>query len=60
MPNHRTQAPTSIPSRTTRPNLNYHVTQDRFPPSPTSEGRGMSIGPYKLLQKIGEGGMGIV
>jgi serine/threonine protein kinase/tetratricopeptide (TPR) repeat protein len=29
-------------------------------PSPTAEGPGTRIGPYKLLQPIGEGGMGVV
>src|SRR6516164_8407572 len=28
--------------------------------SPPSEGPGSRIGPYKLLQQIGEGGMGVV
>src|SRR6476646_6817713 len=28
--------------------------------SPISEGPGTVIGPYKLLQQIGEGGMGVV
>src|SRR5580704_13950316 len=31
-----------------------------LPPRPVSEGSGTRIGPYKLLQKIGEGGMGVV
>jgi eukaryotic-like serine/threonine-protein kinase len=31
-----------------------------LPPSPVTEGPGSRIGPYKLLQQIGEGGMGIV
>src|SRR5580704_10205393 len=31
-----------------------------LPPRPISEGQGTRIGPYKLLQKIGEGGMGVV
>jgi WD40 repeat protein/serine/threonine protein kinase len=30
------------------------------PPSPITEGPGSRIGPYKLLQQIGEGGMGVV
>ncbi len=30
------------------------------PPRPLQEGPGSAIGPYKLLQKIGEGGMGAV
>ena len=29
-------------------------------PRPTDEGPGTRIGPYKLLQEIGEGGMGTV
>ena len=33
---------------------------DRPAPSPIIEGPGTRIGPYKLLQKIGEGGMGAV
>ena len=32
----------------------------RDAPQPAAEGPGSRIGPYKLLQKIGEGGMGIV
>ena len=31
-----------------------------LPPRPISEGPGTRIGPYKLLQQIGEGGMGVV
>ena len=38
----------------------YQVTQDQLPPPPSGEVRAMSIGPFKLLQKIGEGGMGTV
>src|SRR3954464_3775451 len=30
------------------------------PPAPRAEAVGSRIGPYKLLQKLGEGGMGIV
>src|SRR5947209_14444693 len=30
------------------------------PPPPLTEGPGSRIGPYKLLQQIGEGGMGVV
>src|SRR5206468_977933 len=33
---------------------------DVFTPPPLSEGPGTRIGPYKLLQQIGEGGMGVV
>jgi serine/threonine protein kinase len=38
------------------PISNYDVTIDR----PIAEGPGTVIGPYKLLQQIGEGGMGVV
>ena len=38
----------------------FQVTHDQLPPPPTSADRGMRIGHYKLLQKIGEGGMGTV
>jgi eukaryotic-like serine/threonine-protein kinase len=31
-----------------------------LPPRPVTEGPGSRIGPYKLLQQIGEGGMGVV
>jgi eukaryotic-like serine/threonine-protein kinase len=31
-----------------------------LPPRPIAEGPGSRIGPYKLLQQIGEGGMGVV
>ncbi|MHC5044038.1 MAG: hypothetical protein ACYTGI_16865 [Planctomycetota bacterium] len=30
------------------------------PAAPVAEGPGARIGPYKLLQRIGEGGMGVV
>jgi serine/threonine protein kinase/tetratricopeptide (TPR) repeat protein len=33
---------------------------DELPHGPVAEGPGSRIGPYKLLQQIGEGGMGIV
>ena len=36
------------------------VTVDRPSPPAITEGPGSRIGPYKLLQKIGEGGMGAV
>jgi serine/threonine protein kinase len=32
----------------------------RDEPSPSGEGVGTIIGPYKLVQKLGEGGMGVV
>jgi serine/threonine protein kinase len=35
-------------------------TTDQPAPRPISEGAGSRIGPYKLLQQIGEGGMGVV
>src|SRR5262249_38301280 len=35
-------------------------TQDQQPPGRISERPGSRIGPYKLLQQIGEGGMGVV
>jgi serine/threonine protein kinase/WD40 repeat protein len=36
------------------------ATQPVVPDRPTSEAAGATIGPYKLLQQIGEGGMGTV
>jgi serine/threonine protein kinase len=33
---------------------------DRDAPAPPAEGPGMVVGPYRLLQKLGEGGMGAV
>jgi eukaryotic-like serine/threonine-protein kinase len=36
------------------------ISADRKGPRPITEGPGTSIGPYKLVQKIGEGGMGSV
>src|SRR5262245_18433988 len=38
--------------------LNPTVTIDRPAPPPVAESLGSRIGPYKPLQKIGEGGMG--
>src|SRR5262249_53003731 len=35
-------------------------TTDQPPPRPIAEGPGSWVGPYKLLQQIGEGGMGVV
>jgi non-specific serine/threonine protein kinase/serine/threonine-protein kinase len=35
-------------------------TAEVAPPRPIAEGPGSHIGPYKLLQRIGEGGMGVV
>jgi serine/threonine protein kinase len=36
------------------------VERTRDEPSPLGEGVGAFIGPYKLMQKLGEGGMGVV
>ncbi len=36
------------------------ATAEVAPPRPIAEGPGSRIGPYKLLQRIGEGGMGVV
>ncbi len=38
--------------------IDFERTRDE--PSPLGEGVGASIGPYKLVQKLGEGGMGVV
>jgi serine/threonine protein kinase len=35
-------------------------TVDQIPPAPLAEHVGTLVGPYKLLQQIGEGGMGVV
>jgi serine/threonine protein kinase/tetratricopeptide (TPR) repeat protein len=40
--------------------LRSTVIMDRPPPPLIAEGPGSHIGPYKLLQKLGEGGMGAV
>jgi serine/threonine protein kinase/tetratricopeptide (TPR) repeat protein len=42
------------------PELAGPETQDRASPQPGFETLGTTIGPYKLLQRIGEGGMGAV
>jgi serine/threonine protein kinase len=44
--------------RTSAPNAEATARADRIPP--TIEEPGAQIGPYKVLQRIGEGGMGIV
>ena len=45
---------------TLEPDPAHHGTSDRPVLRPISEGPGTRIGPYKLVQKIGEGGMGTV
>jgi serine/threonine protein kinase len=42
-----------------RPALDSDATRD-LTPRPLTEGPGTIIGPYKLLEQIGEGGMGVV
>jgi len=42
------------------PGVDPARTAATLPPRPISEGPGTRIGPYKLLQQIGEGGMGVV
>src|SRR5262249_41938306 len=43
------------------PAIMYSRTRGAIPPAPAPiEGPGTRIGPYKLLQQIGEGGMGLV
>jgi eukaryotic-like serine/threonine-protein kinase len=42
------------------PAANGGAAFDRLSPRPITEGPGTRIGPYKLLQQIGEGGMGAV
>jgi serine/threonine protein kinase/tetratricopeptide (TPR) repeat protein len=49
----------SVPRVESNRGLAPESTVDRPTPSPT-EGLGARIGPYKLLQKLGEGGMGAV
>ena len=47
-------------SATPPPGLAMKTRTIDLPQSPIVEGPGSRIGPYKLLQKIGEGGMGTV
>src|SRR5262249_30831137 len=54
-----TVAATSFRTPGTHP-VTATATADRPGPRPITEGPGTRIGPYKLLQKIGEGGMGVV
>jgi hypothetical protein len=51
-----------LPDRTSPPHRepDWRVTVDRPSPPAITEGPGSRIGPYQLLQKIGEGGMGAV
>ena len=52
----------SPPNRPTRPAITppRPATPIRPAPRPITEGPGTRIGPYKLREKIGEGGMGVV
>src|SRR5262249_48793281 len=43
-----------------QPAFEFAPTVDVPPVEPLAEGAGTVIGPYKLLQQIGEGGMGVV
>src|SRR5215208_4510526 len=57
------ESPDSFLEAPASPDLGLGATLDQHPPPgdvPVREGPGSVVGPYKLLEQIGEGGMGVV
>jgi WD40 repeat protein/serine/threonine protein kinase len=52
--------PAAAPNATSEVPSGHWLARDDLPPATALESVGSRIGPYKLLQQIGEGGMGVV